>query len=774
MLAAQSVFWSVLVVTVAGVARPAAAAPPVVTATLVQTILTSAWSPAAPDPSGIVWLPGKQRFEVADSEVDETTGAGYHNVNLWQVTPGGLVQDTGTTYTPAPNYSKEPTGLGYDPASNTLFVSDDDKKRIFMDKPGADGRFGTADDVVTSIDLSVYGVNDAEDPEFDTTIGNPTSGHLFFLSGAQTEVYDINPVNGVFGDGNDVMTHFDVGFLASDFEALGSDPAANTLLVGTNTSAKKIFEMTKTGTLVRTIDASGISGLKHISGLAYAPSTFNPAVKDYWIVDRQVDNGSNASENDGKLFEITAPGSDIPPTPTITAPAQGTTVSGTITIQATASDDHGVTQVQFKDGSTVIGTDSNGNDGWSTSWNTTLVPDGVHTITAIATDTIGQTGSTSNSVTVDNVDSPPRVNVTSPAEGSPVSEAVTITADAADDRGPVTQVEFLVDGTSIGIDGNGQDGWSVSWDTTSAGEGSHTITATATDNAGHTTTSNPIGVIVDRTAPSVAITSPSGGTVSGSTSVTADASDTGGSGVASVQFFVDGTTSIGTDTNGQDGWSVQWNTASILKGSHGLTAKATDRAGNPTTSAPVQVTVDNPLVLDLPVATGADDAEQRASGSITLTSSDLDMMTDGSNVQQAVGLRFTGIQVPQGAQVTKAYVQFTADETHPDVTTLTINGERSPNAAAFTTAKFNITSKQKTTTSVTWLVPQWTLGDRGPAQQTSDLSPVLTEIFSPANGWAPGNALVLIITGSGKQVAKSFETGAANAPVLHIEYAYPA
>jgi hypothetical protein len=261
------------------------------------------------------------------------------------------VKDTGTTHTPSPNFSKEPTGLGFDPATNTLFVSDDEKKKVFLDRPGSDGRFGTSDDVVSSIDVGAYGSTDAEDPEFDTTSGNPTSGHLFFLDGAATEVYDIDPVNGTFGDGNDVMKHFDIGYLGPvDFEGLGSDTARNTLLVGAS-RANKIFELTKDGTLVRTIDASGISGLKHISGLALAPASDGSGRMDYWIVDRQVDNGSNSSENDGKLWEVTVPGSDSPPTVSITNPADGDTVSGSdVTIAASVLDDHGVAQVAFKDG----------------------------------------------------------------------------------------------------------------------------------------------------------------------------------------------------------------------------------------------------------------------------------------------------------------------------------------------------------------------------------------------------------------------------------------
>ncbi|MDP9301240.1 MAG: DNRLRE domain-containing protein [Actinomycetota bacterium] len=272
-----------------------AIAAPVISAKLVQKIATSAWNPASPDPSGIVYLPGPDRLEVSDSEVDETTGAGYHGVNLWQITRSGTVTGTGTTLA----YSKEPTGLGYSAGTNTLFISDDIKKRIWVVKPGSDGRFGTSDDVVTSINAGAYGSNDTEDPEYD-----PATGHLFFLDGAGTEVYDIDPVNGVFGDGNDVMKHFDVGkFGPSDWEGLGSDPANGTLLVGAR-KTKQIFEITKSGSLVRIIDASGISGLRLISGLAMAPASNGSGQMNYWIVDRAIDNGPNPNENDGKIFEI--------------------------------------------------------------------------------------------------------------------------------------------------------------------------------------------------------------------------------------------------------------------------------------------------------------------------------------------------------------------------------------------------------------------------------------------------------------------------------------
>ncbi|MDX1665531.1 MAG: Ig-like domain-containing protein [Candidatus Promineifilaceae bacterium] len=95
----------------------------------------------------------------------------------------------------------------------------------------------------------------------------------------------------------------------------------------------------------------------------------------------------------------------------------------------------------------------------------------------------------------DTTDSPPAVTITNPAEGSTVSGSVSVTADATDDNG-VSQVEFFVDGASIGIDSDGSDGWVASWDTTLYADGGHTVSATATDSAGQTA-SDSVSVTVD-------------------------------------------------------------------------------------------------------------------------------------------------------------------------------------------------------------------------------------------------------------------------------------
>ena len=117
----------------------------------------------------------------------------------------------------------------------------------------------------------------------------------------------------------------------------------------------------------------------------------------YGLVDAQKAAGSGGGG---------IPPTDNLPTVGITAPAQGATVAGTVTVQATASDDKGVTQVAFLADGARIGLDGTGSDGWSAAWDTTRVTDGQHTITATATDTAGQTASSSVTVTVKNAAPP--------------------------------------------------------------------------------------------------------------------------------------------------------------------------------------------------------------------------------------------------------------------------------------------------------------------------------------------------------------------------------
>ncbi|MUP45431.1 hypothetical protein E0K83_06685, partial [Gramella sp. BOM4] len=282
------------------------------------------------------------------------------------------------------------------------------------------------------------------------------------------------------------------------------------------------------------------------------------------------------------------------PTVTITYPLEtdSFTAPADILITADASDaDGSITQVEFFEGANSLGVDTDGSDGWSLNW--TGVGSGSYALTAVATDNEG--GSTASSVINIGVDNAlPTVTITSPLETDNFTAPadILITADANDADGRITQVEFFEGTTSLGIDTDGSDGWSVNW--TGVGAGSYALTAVATDNEGGSTASSVINIGVDNALPTVTITSPletDNFTAPADIVITADASDADGS-ITQVEFF-EGVNSLGVDTDSSDGWSFSWN--GVGSGSYGLTAVATDNEGGSTTSSVVNIGVDNAL-----------------------------------------------------------------------------------------------------------------------------------------------------------------------------------
>jgi hypothetical protein len=172
--------------------------------------------------------------------------------------------------------------------------------------------------------------------------------------------------------------------------------------------------------------------------------------------------------------------------------------------------------------------------------------------------------------------------------------------------------------------------------------------------------------------------------------------------------------------------------------------------------------------LDIPVVAGTDDAEERPNGDVALGQRALNLVVE-NGLEQTVGLRFTEVRVPSQATVTRAYVQFQTRVATSTATNLTVRGESVDDARPFTSAVWDVSSRARTSASVQWSPPAWTMiGEAGPNQRTSDLSPVLQEIFDRP-GWVSGNAVTLIISGSGRRVAEAWE--GARAPVLHLEFA---
>jgi hypothetical protein len=306
----------------------------------------------------------------------------------------------------------------------------------------------------------------------------------------------------------------------------------------------------------------------------------------------------DAANNSSAPFSITvtvsngAPPDTTPPTVAISSPSSGATVSGTITVSASASDNVGVAGVQFQLDGAPLGAEDTTNP-YSVTWDTTTAAPGTHTLRAIARDAANNSA-TSSSVTVTVSDTtPPTVAVTFPSPGATVSGTVTVTASASDDVG-VAAVQFQLDGANLGAEDT-TNPYSIAWDTSSAAPGTHSLRAVARDVAGNISTSSSVTVTVsngapDTTLPAVSITSPSSGaTVSGTVTVSANASDDVG--VAGVQFQLDGAP-LGTEDTTSP-YSIAWDTTTAAAGTHTLSAVARDAANNTATSTSVTVTVSN-------------------------------------------------------------------------------------------------------------------------------------------------------------------------------------
>lgn len=169
------------------------------------------------------------------------------------------------------------------------------------------------------------------------------------------------------------------------------------------------------------------------------------------------------------------------------------------------------------------------------------------------------------------------------------------------------------------------------------------------------------------------------------------------------------------------------------------------------------------------VSTGNDDAEEsNSSGSVNLSSSDLELVNGGGSDPQTVGIRFQGIAIPAGVTITNAYIEFETDATDSAPTSLVFHGEAGDNPAQFTSTTGNITSRSVTATSVSWdnLLPWNTVDEK---HQTPDLSAIVQELVD-RNGWASGNAMVFIVTGSGERTAESFDGEEPAAPRLFVEF----
>ncbi|MCH7556865.1 MAG: hypothetical protein IIB56_05340 [Planctomycetes bacterium] len=186
------------------------------------------------------------------------------------------------------------------------------------------------------------------------------------------------------------------------------------------------------------------------------------------------------------------------------------------------------------------------------------------------------------------------------------------------------------------------------------------------------------------------------------------------------------------------------------------------------------------IVLDIRIATGNDDVEERLredrNGDLDMGSSDLEFPNEDfpHDDGQRVGMRFVNVGIPQGTEIASSYIEFEVDNlkggTEP--VNVIIDGQLTPDAEPFVDEPFNVSNRTFTTAIVPWSVPNWT--EKNVKWQTPDISVLIQEILDQAD-WTFGNAMVFTIQddpcnpSTGVREAESYNGEASAAPLLHIE-----
>jgi hypothetical protein len=202
-----------------------------------------------------------------------------------------------------------------------------------------------------------------------------------------------------------------------------------------------------------------------------------------------------------QVLQTVVPVLNQPPGISLTAPVNGATIFGTVQMTASTGT---TTGVQFLiDGQNfgqLVSTAP-----YTLNWDTTTVPNGSHWLAVQTTDSTGVIGTSSVAlVTVSNTTgSGPIVQLTSPANGSILSSAVTLYATVASSQ-PIASVQFFVDFAPVGTPATAPP-YMISWDSTTVPDGQHVVSASATDNLGNVTQATPVTVDVNNSHPPLLI-----------------------------------------------------------------------------------------------------------------------------------------------------------------------------------------------------------------------------------------------------------------------------
>jgi hypothetical protein len=311
---------------------------------------------------------------------------------------GGFLGDTWTFDLPTLKWERRyPSGTGpragvpgqvvaYDPNTGKVFIHD--RYNLFSYDPTTNS----------------YQKLSAEQPiDYHlTAVVDPVRKKLVMIGYGQQWVYDIAPGSSYVQQ--PLNSTGGTALVSSLYPGLAYDPVSDRIVAwnGGNT----VYSLDMNTRVWTPITYAGGPGAANVNG-TYKRWSYSPAAGGFVVV--------NSIDANAWFFRVGAGTTDkTAPSVSMTAPATGTTVVGaSVTVSASASDDVGVSSVQFQLDGANLNVEKTGAP-YSTAWNTNTTPNGTHTLTAVARDVAGnQTTSTGITVNVNNIaDTQPPTNPT--------------------------------------------------------------------------------------------------------------------------------------------------------------------------------------------------------------------------------------------------------------------------------------------------------------------------------------------------------------------------
>ena len=349
---------------------------------------------------------------------------------------------------------------------------------------------GTAEAISLSVSGLPSGVTGSFSPS-QPTAGQSSTLTLTAASNAPNAAATTFTVKGT-------STSQTAGHSATGTVAVTSPPTVNLVAPANNSAVSGAVSLSATATAASGTSLASlvlnISGSQVASGTAsvsysWDTSQVGPGANTITAVATDADGGTASAQ---VTLDVV-----LAPTATVNSPSSGAQLSGMVSISISGAPASGATLASLAlDIDGVQAALGNGQSTLTITADTSQFSNGSHQLTAVARDTDGASG-TSPVVTV-TFKNPPRVSITSPVAAANVSGTVVVQVSASEQGGSISKVAFEVDGVEVTTLTAAP--YSFSWATGSVANGSHALTAVATDATGQSGTSAAVSVVVSNSS----------------------------------------------------------------------------------------------------------------------------------------------------------------------------------------------------------------------------------------------------------------------------------